>query len=156
MPEAHGFERRRLRVYVAGPISKGDTLRNIHRGVEAGAKLFADGFAPYIPHFDAYMTFAAAAETPGEGDAWKALLEWDLEWVAASDAVYRLKGVSKGADLECEVAAGLGIPVFYEGDPYSCGIASCAGACGAVGYVGLQRYAESLGLTGVRRGTVEA
>ena len=106
------FERRRLRVYVAGPISKGDVLRNIHRGIEWGARLFKDGLAPYIPHLDGYMTFAAANEAAGS--EWKALLEWDLEWVAQSEAIFRLAGESKGADRQVELALELGIPVFFE------------------------------------------
>lgn len=131
------FERRRLRVYVAGPISKGDTLKNVHRAIEFGAQLLEDGFAPYVPHLDAYMTLAAAAETPGQSDDWRKLLEWDLEWVSVSDAVFRLSGESVGADLECSVAADLGIPVFREG--YVQG-----------GYADLRRLAEKRGLTGVR------
>lgn len=146
--EGRLFERRRLRVYVAGPISKGDTLRNIHRGVEWGAQLFKDGFAPYVPHFDAYMTFSAAAETPGESDDWKSLLEWDLEFVSVCDAVFRLQGYSKGADLECEVAESLDIPVFREDEFAPKGL-----VVGEVysGYDRLKLFAEAERLTGVRK-----
>src|SRR6185503_12608413 len=102
------FERRRLRVYVAGPISS-NVFEGVARGSAAGRKMFLDGLAPFVPHFDAYWWLP-------EGN-WNAYLEYDLEYISVSDAVYRLDGASKGADLECEVAKNLGIPVFRE----SCG-----------------------------------
>jgi len=128
------FERRRLRVYVAGPISKGDVFDNIVRAIKWGRRLVHDGFAPYIPHFDGYM-FAWDDGTGNNTEAisWNGYLEWDLEWVAASEAVFRLTGESKGADLEVAKATELGIPVFYE---YS--------------YDELLEYAQIRGLTGVR------
>lgn len=102
---AEPFERRRLRVYVAGPISS-DVFAGVHRGFAAGKQLFEDGLAPFIPHADAFWFL-------GEGN-WNAYLEYDLEYVSVCDAVYRLEGPSKGADLEVDVARHLGIPIFYE------------------------------------------
>ncbi len=103
------FERRRLRVYVAGPISQGDTWENIQRGLRWGRQMLRDGLAPYVPHLDAYLTLA-----PTDDDAWQPMLEWDLEWVAASEALFRITGPSKGAELEIDVAKLLRIPVWYE------------------------------------------
>ena len=99
------IERRRLRVYVAGPISTG-VFDGLHRGVAAGRQLFLDGLAPFVPHFDAFFFLP-------DGN-WNAYLEYDLEYILTADAVYRLAGESKGADLECQKAEELGIPVFYE------------------------------------------
>jgi hypothetical protein len=45
---------RRTRIYVAGPISKGDVLVNVKRGIDAGTTLLAAGFAPMIPHLSYY------------------------------------------------------------------------------------------------------
>jgi len=122
------FERRRLRVYVAGPISS-NVFEGVHRGSAAGRKLFLDGLAPFVPHFDAYWWLP-------EGN-WRAYLEYDLEYVSICDAVYRLSGESRGADLETRIAVEHGIPVFYESDP--------------LGYTLLLRYAESKGLRGIRQ-----
>ena len=72
----------------------------------AGRELFLDGLAPYVPHWDALLFLP-------EGN-WNAYLEWDLEYVALMEALWRLEGESKGADLEVERAKALGIPVFYE------------------------------------------
>jgi hypothetical protein len=101
------IERRRLRVYVAGPISS-DPFEGVHRGMAAGKRMFLDGLAPYVPHWDAFLFLP-------EGN-WNAYLEWDLEYVALMEAMWRLRGESVGADLECERARALGIPVFYEDD----------------------------------------
>src|ERR1051326_8071478 len=112
------FERRRLKVYVAGPISKGDVFENGVAGVRWGRRMLQDGLAPYVPHLDAYMTLSAGGAPPeansGDYTLWNSLLEWDLEYVASSDAVFRIDGESRGADLECKVARELGIPVFHE------------------------------------------
>jgi hypothetical protein len=78
----------------------------VHRGYVAGRQMFLDGLAPFIPHADAFFFL-------GEGH-WNGYLEYDLEYVSVCDAVYRLEGDSKGADLETKVARELGIPVFYE------------------------------------------
>ena len=101
------MERRRLRVYVAGPITKGGVNKNVRNGIEWGAQMLRDGLAPYIPHLNTFM-FGNSASGQLNG-----LLEWDIEWVAVSDAVFRLPGESKGADIEVEKAREAGIPVFY-------------------------------------------
>lgn len=119
------FERRRLRVYVAGPISS-DVFEGVQRGITWGRRMFLDGLAPFVPHFDAYWHLP-------DGQ-WNAYLEFDLEYVSVVDAIFRLDGESKGADLECSVAASLGIPVFTEAK-----------------YDALLQYASDLELLGRRR-----
>lgn len=126
----HGFERRRLRVYVAGPISS-DVFGGVARGVAMGRQMFLDGFAPFVPHFDAFFFL------PDSADKWNAYLEYDLEYVSVCDAVYRLSGESKGADLECLVATELGIPVFSEEDT-------------DLAYTRLRQFAKAERLEGVR------
>lgn len=123
------IERRRLRVYVAGPISQGDMFENITSAIRCGKRMVKDGLAPYIPHFDSYMF-------PGDDISWNAFLEWDLEWMALAEAVYLLPGPSRGAELEVDKAQALGIPVFF-------GVTSD-------GYRELLEYANLCGLTGVR------
>lgn len=106
---------KRLRVYIAGPMSKGDFMENIHNGLVIGRRLFMEGFAPYVPHLDAYMFPISQAETPErEREIYEALLDWDFAWIKVSDALVRLEGYSEGADLEVQYAESLGIPVFYD------------------------------------------
>lgn len=109
------FKRRRLRVYVAGPISKGDVFDNIVRAMKVGRQMVLDGLAPYIPHLDAFLfAWGDGSGTNTKEISWEQYLEWDLEWVALSEAIFRVAGESKGADLEVSVAKSLGIPVFFE------------------------------------------
>jgi hypothetical protein len=137
--EQDTFERRRLRVYVAGPISKGDVFDNIVRAIKWGRRMVHDGLAPYIPHFDAFMfAWGDGTGLNTEEIGWNSYLEWDLEWVAVSDAVFRVAGESKGADLECRIAEQLGIPIFYEDN-------------GPLLYDDLLLYAEMSSLSGVRK-----
>lgn len=95
-------------VYVAGPITKGDTLMNIRRGIDTGADLKKLGFAPFIPHYDypAYMW---------RPDAWdyESCLDYDFDWLLRCDAMLRLPGESAGADREEAFCNDNNIPVFY-------------------------------------------
>ena len=128
-------ERRRLRVYVAGPISS-DVQQGVFRGYTVGRQMFLDGLAPFIPHSDALFFLGDGHD----GKMWNAYLEYDMEYILTTEAVYRLAGESKGADLEVSHAKALGVPIFYEAPNHH-----------QAGYVGLLRHAKKLGLDGVRR-----
>lgn len=96
------------RVYVAGPLgSSGHMISNIREAIGAAEILRTAGFTPFVPHLFAFWHFAK----PRPEAEW---LAFDLEWLAACHAVLRLKGHSKGADVEEAEAARLGIPVFHE------------------------------------------
>lgn len=103
----------RFRIYVAGPISKGDLRHNVQQARDAGGQLLKAGFAPFVPHLSCYW----AGDTPEvlpSGTTHEDWLGMDLPWVAVSDAVLRLPGESKGADAEVALARQLGIPVYHE------------------------------------------
>lgn len=68
-------------------------------------KWVAEGYAVFIPHLNVLWE----KHHPKTFEEW---LSHDLEWVAACDAVLRLSGESKGADLEVEFCRVRGIPVF--------------------------------------------
>lgn len=94
-----------MRVYVAGPYSKGDQVLNVRAAIEAADRLAAAGHSPYVPH----LTMLWHLVSPRPYSWWLAL---DLEWLAVCDAVVRLPGDSAGADGETAEADRLGIPVF--------------------------------------------
>lgn len=110
-------------IYVAGPIaSSGELACNIRRACIAGVELMKAGACPLVPHTGAcwgQSTYAAPAgrdvlpEVGRSGATWDDWMRVCLEMVRRSDAVLRLPGLSRGADLEVQEAASLGKPVFH-------------------------------------------
>lgn len=105
----------KTRVYVAGPISKGDLNHNINQARDAGMRLMRAGFAPLVPHLTCYMGGDVPEVLPNGTTAedWYGI---DLPWVAVADAVLRLPGESAGADLEVNFARYHFIPVYESVD----------------------------------------
>ena len=120
------------RIYIAGPISKGNLADNVNQATRAFIQLAKLGFAPHCPMWSVYakeckegMFFEdespeychAVGSVSGNDemthDDWMGI---DLPWVAVSDAVLRLPGESKGADMEVAFARERGIPVFHSID----------------------------------------
>ena len=94
-----------MRVYVSGPLSKGDVLGNVRRAVEAADELLALGHIPYVPHLTVFWHF----HSPKPYESWMAL---DFAWLEVCDAVLRLPGESEGADREVDRARELGVPIY--------------------------------------------
>ena len=96
----------RKRIYVAGPITKGDYPQNIRNAIDAGVKLLDLGYSPFIPHLDFVMLMVHPM-------SFEYLLEWDKDWLIVCSAVLRLPGESRGADIEEAFAQENAIPVYY-------------------------------------------
>lgn len=120
---------KRLRVYIAGPISKGDLRHNVNQATDAFVRLAKAGLAPMCPHWSVYckeairdpLPWSAGAQTKvwceatADGNDRMTHEEWlgiDFAWVEVSDAVLRLPGESRGADAEVWYATGKQIPCF--------------------------------------------
>ena len=114
---------RRLQIYIAGPISKGDLASNIQRASDTFEVLALAGFAPVCPHWSCFSGPVKVTQTGGAVYAvagaqpnrlthadWLAV---HLEYVRRSDAVLRLAGESTGADMEVAEAQRVGMPVFH-------------------------------------------
>lgn len=97
--------KRAFRVYVAGPMTKGDKEENLSRAIAAGEQLMAAGLAPHVPQ----CTYCWSDNFSHAHEEWMRI---DLPWVEAADAVVRLSGESKGADMETAAAEKAGVPVF--------------------------------------------
>jgi len=95
-----------MRVYVAGPYTKGDVAQNVRNAIDAGDELFSRGHTPYIPHLTHFWHMIHPRP-------WEDWLKIDTEWIPLCDAVLRLEGESAGADMEVKLALTLGIPVYY-------------------------------------------
>ena len=99
----------RKRVYIAGPISKGQVDKNIARGIRVGVSLLKAGYAPIIPHLSHFATPANSTIGIKLYEQW---LEADFSFISTCSAVLRLPGKSVGADREVAFALDCGIPVF--------------------------------------------
>ncbi|KKM03386.1 hypothetical protein LCGC14_1774980 [marine sediment metagenome] len=98
----------RKKIYISGPITPRDgntVLGNVNNAVVAARELYTAGFAPLCPHLSVFMDLDQEL-------SWGEFMKMDKPWVLASDAVLRLEGESKGADLEERWANKAGIPVF--------------------------------------------
>ena len=114
----------RPRIFIAGPISQGDLLDNIQQADAVFFKLVEAGFAPFNPvlsvfagsanEWPAFFSAILAEARAVHSIPWEKWLAISCEWITACDAVLRLPGESKGADLETEIANTKGIPVFTD------------------------------------------
>ncbi len=102
----------RTKVYIASPISKGDLAHNIQQAVGAGSALIKAGYAPLVPQLSCFWDGCPPKALPG-GFTHEDWLGIDLPYVFVSDAVLRLPGESKGADMETALAEQAGIPVLH-------------------------------------------
>jgi hypothetical protein len=94
-----------MRVYIAGPYTKGDVVLNVRNAVHAADAVLEFGHVPFVPH----LTMLWHAISPKDYAEWVRL---DLAWLAACDCLIRLDGESKGADVEEAEANRLGLPVY--------------------------------------------
>ena len=94
-----------MRIYVAGPYSKGDQIINTRNAILAGEEIIRKGHIPYVPHLSQLWHTVS----PHEPKFWYDL---DIEWLRLCHAVLRLPGDSVGADAEVAEAKRLGLPVY--------------------------------------------
>ena len=94
-----------MRVYIAGPYTKGDTISNITYAIKYGDSLLNSNIIPYIPHLTGFWHLLC----PHDVDTW---YDYDNEWLLVCDAVCRIEDDSTGADNEVELAKENNIPVF--------------------------------------------
>ncbi len=95
-----------LKVYVAGPYSKGNIALNVAKAKVAASDLIDMGFAPFCPHLFHYLD----QFDPKPYEVW---CDIDNEFVKVCDALLRLPGESSGSDAEEALARSLSIPIFY-------------------------------------------
>ena len=95
-----------IKVYVAGPYTKGDVAVNVGNAITAADELFDNGFAPYVPHLTHFWHMIY----PNKYEKW---LQLDTEFLLLCNVVLRLDGDSEGADKEVITAQNAGIPIYY-------------------------------------------
>ena len=97
---------KQMKVYVAGPYSKGDVALNVRSAILVAGQLRDAGFAPFLPHLTHFWHLVA----PRPYEDW---LDLDNQFIPCCDALLRIPGESSGADKEVALARSLNIPVFY-------------------------------------------
>ena len=97
-----------MKIYIAGPYSKGDVEKNGEKALRLADYLANLGLTPYVPHLTHFWHLLY----PRPYEWW---LKYDLEWLPKCDCVVRMFGDSSGADGEVEYASKLGMPhfIFY-------------------------------------------
>jgi len=99
---------RPMKVYIAGPYSTEDPIKNTARAIRAGNELLNRGYCPFIPHLSHFWHLQHPQE-------WATWIEYDIQWLDSCDVLLRLVGSSRGADLEVKHAYRNRIPVVIEG-----------------------------------------
>lgn len=95
-------------VYIAGPYTNGDPVKNTRDATAVGLHIFGrTGAGVIIPH----LNLLAHAMFPEPPEYW---YEFDLRILERCTHLLRLPGESFGADREVERAHELGIPVFAD------------------------------------------
>ena len=95
-------------IYLAGPLTTGDTLRNIRRAFHVGSELFDLGYTVFIPHLSAFWDIIH----PTKEVDYERWMEYDFNWLAKCDMLVRLPGDSSGADREWVFAKKNKIPAY--------------------------------------------
>lgn len=84
--------------YIAGPITHGNTIENIHRAVMVGEFYYLQGYVSYVPHL--FYRWEEMYPKPYED-----LIHIGMSILSrfkAGDELVRLPGYSPGADREVE------------------------------------------------------
>lgn len=93
-------------IYIAGPYSGGNPEDNLRAAISAANAMMDLGIAPFIPHLSHYLHAVKAR-------GYEEWMEYDFVWLDRSDALFRLPGISPGAERELKRMQGLGRPVFH-------------------------------------------
>ena len=94
------------KIYIAGPYTQGVPISNVRAALVVADERLVLGYAPFVPHLSHFWNLIL----PHTYETW---MELDLQWVVMCDVVYRMPGVSVGADSEVDFAMANGIPVLY-------------------------------------------
>ena len=93
-----------LRVYVAGPYTKGDVAVNVRATIDAADKLASLGHEVFLPHLSHFWHLIHPHD-------WQFWIRRDMAWLSLCDVFLRLPGESEGADIEEAEARRLGLRI---------------------------------------------
>jgi hypothetical protein len=96
-----------MRIYIAGPYSKGDVAENVRNAIYEANYISFLGHEYYLPHTSHFEHMLI----PRPYEFW---LKHDMAWLELCDALFRMEGESNGADKEVARMIELGRPIFYK------------------------------------------
>lgn len=97
-----------IKVFIAGPYTKGNREENLKRMIDATNELINLGFNPLPLNLCYHLV-----EETHKRENYVDWIHITSEWVHVCDCLLRLPGNSRGSDNEVELAKSLNIPVFY-------------------------------------------
>jgi hypothetical protein len=95
-----------MKIYIAGPYTKGDVALNVRAAIFAGSHVANLGHIVFIPHLTHFWHLL----TPEKYDFW---MKQDEAWLRECDALLRIGGESSGADKEMSIAEKLGLIIYH-------------------------------------------
>jgi len=101
--------KQKIAVYIASPYGIGDKVQNVKNSLQVADQLLGLGFLPFCPLLSHYWHALSYK-------SWATWIEIDKQWVLRCDALLRLPGESRGADIEWAFALENGIPAFLDID----------------------------------------
>lgn len=102
---------RRLKVYMAGPYTKGDQALNVRRILKAADRIVDAGHIPFVPHLYHFWHMLS----PKLYEVW---MDLDREWLTVCDVMIRMSGESSGSDQETKDAHDMDMPVYETVDAF--------------------------------------
>jgi hypothetical protein len=98
--------KKEIYVYISGPITVGGPVKNTRKAIDVAEKVMKMGMIPYVPHLNLLWEVCYPKAT-------KLYLKMDLSWVEKCNILYRIKGFSRGAEIEVAHAKKVGVPVVH-------------------------------------------
>ena len=95
-----------MKIFISGPYSQGDVAQNVKKAMDLAGQLIDMGHSPFCPHLFHFLHI----NSPKEYSTW---LNTDIEFLSVCDAMIRIQGDSKGADVEEAFAKDNNIPIYH-------------------------------------------
>lgn len=97
-----------MKIYVAGPYTKGDTAINVRNAIIA--QDYIESVLGHMAYNSMLSHFQHLILPHEDVNYW---YKKDIQWLKECDAILRLEGESTGADAEVRIAIERGMSVFY-------------------------------------------
>lgn len=98
---------RKTVVYIACPMRQGHWTDNVIEALDIADDMMNKGYSVIIP----ILSWFWDMRHPHKFEDW---IEMDYGLISISDAVFRIPGLSEGADLEMDYAAREGKNLYYD------------------------------------------